>query len=869
MLGTSHRRPIGLYAWDEVRPEESALGFLLRMAEENGHPSTDTTVMDVGVRRAGVARGVSEHIERLAGEARTTSAALLANSPVLRDDDKLVLRGHVVDKYLHFGARRLCPECIAESDHHRFWWDLVPVSTCPRHRLELLGACPCGARLGWRDAGVSICTHCGAQDRHRFERRLADPKVLRSDAYILSRFGVGPTESVQLLDALQMADVFTMLERIGSACEGYSREWRSAKTLGMPLGVVQARGFEALADGKLDEVLTRIYAGFIAAGGKPEEGFTSCYGWLYHWFSNKGAARFSPLLAEAFLQHGAARFPIAPMARLGDLPRSARRMLSVKEAAARAQVSKFALKSIGLTLGMIEERRGRWSVPAELVDRIARDLKGALSSDETQEKLGVGRRVILEIIENQSLLPALERGKHRNVYVFRPDDIDDLLEKLEGSARLVTNPSQALLPISRLGRGRATTIGSCVRMILDGRLQVREKLKGAIGLQGLFIDHDELMVAVMSADAKMVPLGAAARMMRLNSRGLSQAISLGIFPSVKKGARELPAKQVEAFAERFIMLGEIKERVGGYFNTLKDQIERAGFRPDKRLAKCLSSGYLRSEIEPFLNKLEGGEVTLEMAPSAKYSVIEETRRILAQAERPIPSRDILRPLRARTQMGPSNQDHFFYGTMWEQRQEFVHIEGAGWWPRARPYLGRTFPLDGPTPSQTEIVHQIVIQLLGVTDRPLSQQEILAHLKAQSICMPRADGECFVRRLFVRHADRIVKLTGLGYWDRRRPYPLALYDPATWSGKSQTTAQRTGLWIIKLLKELGRPLTRAELEPMLQQRGIDLGKTPRSFVGRATAEFSNEIVYLDRVGYWLKDRPWLATGYRPRSRKAAA
>ena len=158
---------------------------------------------------------------------------------MLRDDEKLVLRGHVVDKYLHFGVRRLCPGCIAESDHHRFWWDLVPVSTCPRHRLELVGACPCEARLGWRDAGVSICMHCDAQDRYRFERRQADATVVRSDAYILSRFGVGSAESVPLLDALQMADVFKVLERIGSACEGYSREWRSAKSLGIPLGVVQ------------------------------------------------------------------------------------------------------------------------------------------------------------------------------------------------------------------------------------------------------------------------------------------------------------------------------------------------------------------------------------------------------------------------------------------------------------------------------------------------------------------------------------------------------------------------------------------------------------------------------------------------------
>lgn len=57
-------------------------------------------------------------------------------------------------------------------------------------------------------------------------------------------------------------------------------------------------------------------------------------------------------------------------------------------------------------------------------------------------------------------------------------------------------------------------------------------------------------------------------------------------PDVLKDAKALPAKHVEAFAKKFIMMGEIKERLGGYFPMLKDQIERAGFKPDKKLANA-------------------------------------------------------------------------------------------------------------------------------------------------------------------------------------------------------------------------------------------------------------------------------------------
>jgi hypothetical protein len=87
---------------------------------------------------------------------------------------------------------------------------------------------------------------------------------------------------------------------------------------------------------------------------------------------------------------------------------------------------------------------------------------------------------------------------------------------------------------------------------------------------------------------------------------------------------------------------------------------------------------------------------------------------------------------------------------------------------------------------------------------LSQEDILAWLKAQSIQTPIADGEVFLRRWAGRHAGAIIKLTGLRYWDRARPHPPALYDPKTWSEKVQTAVQRAGLWIVRLLEENGSP-----------------------------------------------------------------
>jgi hypothetical protein len=275
--------PIGLYDWEAPRPEETAQGLLLRLAEMHGHASSDRTAACVAVSRSRMAHGDAGQIEKLAAAIRQDVTALKADS-VLRDTDgRLMLRGHDLTDFINFGVRRLCPGCLAESRHHRFWWDVRSIASCPRHGLRLVDRCNCAddVKLGWRSGGILHCSQCGSWDL-RLPAIPADPMVLRADAYLLSRLAAGKAESVPVLDTLRLKDVFLTLERVGAASlRGYSKEWQSAASLGLPLETVQALGFQVLADGRLEEVLSRIYDGFIASGGRPEQGFSSCYGWFY------------------------------------------------------------------------------------------------------------------------------------------------------------------------------------------------------------------------------------------------------------------------------------------------------------------------------------------------------------------------------------------------------------------------------------------------------------------------------------------------------------------------------------------------------------------------------------------------------------
>jgi hypothetical protein len=867
--------PIGLYAWEAPRPEETAQGLLLRLAEMHGHASTDRTAACIAVSRSRMAHGDTGQIEKFATAIRQDPAALKADSALRDADGRLMLRGHDLTDFINFGLRRLCPGCVAESRHQRFWWDIRSIASCPRHGLKLVDRCDCATdvRLGWRSGGILHCSRCGRRDQ-RLPSVPADPMVVRTDAYLLSRLGAGKAEPLPVLDALRLKDVFLTLERVGAASQGgYSKEWQSAASLGLPLETVQALGFQILADGGLEGVLTRIYDGFIAAGGRPEQGFSSCYGWFYQWFNHKRGIKFSPILAEAFLHHGAARFPIVPKSGLGTLSGPKRKKLSLKEAASICGASVSAMRNFGSALGVVRTKKlsgSQISFPADLVAKIAADLKNAYSLGDAAKRLGVGTKIVHQLIATGILVRALQGSRlYRNIYLLEKDKIDGLLEKLAAGASRVDRPSRGLDPISALGRGQATTIVGCIRLILDGRATVAERLKGAPGLQALYLDYQHLAeVAGRAYGEKEIGFDAAVRRMRLNRRGMSRAIKLGLLPGVKPDAKTIPEKVVGAFCAKYIMLAEICEHIDGWYPDVKDTMERMGFPADPQLAKCLHAGYPRKEVEVFLAKVAAGKISLAAEPSAFERLAIAVRKWLKDAELPVPTDELLARLRKEGTVGPSDKVHFFHSAMWNNRKEFVFVTGAGWWLRKRPYHGRTWPVEADA-SHHDIVDHAVVGLLRAATAPMSPDAIIAALDRKGVQIVAADKVVYLRYLALRRRDDIAKLTGLGYWERARPYPPAVYDPKSCPSGIQTAVQRAGLWTIKLLNELGRPLTRAELEPLLRERGIIPSKSSRAYVGNGVSEFADDIVYLNGVGYWLKKRPWPAAGYCPSIQKSAA
>jgi hypothetical protein len=287
------------------------------------------------------------------------------------------------------------------------------------------------------------------------------------------------------------------------------------------------------------------------------------------------------------------------------------------------------------------------------------------------------------------------------------------------------------------------------------------------------------------------------------------------------------------------------------------------------MASARNIGYPRKAMEAFLAKVASGKVSLEPPDAARETMISRTRDLLTKAKAPIPSDEVLQVLRRQIKIGPSDQDQFFLATMWEEKADFVFIIGAGWWLRSRPYLGRTWPVDAKAPSHHEIVEQAVIEMLREAKVPLTQSDIVAALDRKGIPIAAADKIVFLRKLVAKHRDVIAKLTGLGYWDRSRPYPPALYDPKTCRAGVQTAFERIGLLVVQHLNEVGKPVDHGDLAALLEHRGPLPPEFQRGYLSKALAELPDDIVCLRGHGCWLKRRPWSRADCNPSCRKAAA
>jgi hypothetical protein len=144
-------------------PTESLVGYVLRLAEENGYNSPWSVYNLAGLKQNEV-RSTGFKLEKLAAIINRPASELesIGYSAPLNQPRWARLLGHsLVPTDLNIVNPGLCPWCVAEKGFIEAHWHLTLMIGCPVHQCMSVLSCPrCGKRLRLFRPGLLECS-CG------------------------------------------------------------------------------------------------------------------------------------------------------------------------------------------------------------------------------------------------------------------------------------------------------------------------------------------------------------------------------------------------------------------------------------------------------------------------------------------------------------------------------------------------------------------------------------------------------------------------------------------------------------------------------------------------------------------------------------
>ncbi len=464
----------------DVLQDEPAHGVMLRLSHLNGIPrmSMMEAMTGLELRRIRTGQQLVE-LARVAGcQAERLSDLHYKKLPARTVE----IRGEVLrfPSDVLVSARRLCVGCLEEAFHHRFWWDLAIIATCPRHSIVLTETCSCGQPLGWRDGAITKCAHCPDGDVRRSKQLAAQHEEVVLDRWILGRFSLKKDDSEpELLSGLPITSALETIERI--AALGLTRHPSSFPSLGLSRRTVWTRGFKCVAEGRVGNALDQAYR-LSRQGEHLYPDISTAYGPFWGWLTRKGGERFCSSLSQIVQEHSSTIFNLS----VGrDLPAVRANGPSAQHARRRCAPEEF-----GDTTDVRVRPRSRqdsWTVGLDVEGiRSMDEARPFIDADELRTLLNVSSEQLEELLEVELLSCREGRQQvHRRPYVRA--EVQQLLDKLRTGVRVLVEPNSNVDSVVTLGREYGVSLGQLVSAMHHGELPVAALRRGDRGLRALLV----------------------------------------------------------------------------------------------------------------------------------------------------------------------------------------------------------------------------------------------------------------------------------------------------------------------------------------------------------------------------------------------
>lgn len=149
------------------KPDESFMGYILRLTELNDYDNPAWIVREAGIGYLHDRGAAASHKSLDLSAFATLTGVNIADLVSLRHPiDK---QSHTTYRRLFFGLtvpqyvirpkhQKLCPGCLLEAAYVRRIWEFALVTVCPIHECLLLDECPnCCKRIAWSRNRVAVC----------------------------------------------------------------------------------------------------------------------------------------------------------------------------------------------------------------------------------------------------------------------------------------------------------------------------------------------------------------------------------------------------------------------------------------------------------------------------------------------------------------------------------------------------------------------------------------------------------------------------------------------------------------------------------------------------------------------------------------
>jgi hypothetical protein len=469
--------------WGPPHPGEPAHGYVVRLGAMNGIGSVAVLLNSHGLNGRDIQP--AECLELALSFPISGKEHLIQATPVVSPTSVVILGQEVRRQNWQVGRRRFCPACLAESPHHRVWWDLPAFARCPHHDVDIVDRDASGHPVPWWSASFTHAPTGTELLRYGVPRRPVPRPSL--EAYVLGRLGAACPLPVPLLDGLStLGDALDAVEIVGRIALGGTLRSRPVVDLteGFDLPTVNRAGYDVLSRGV--DALVALFHEVAAARAafKDGRGKGASFGWIGASLeAEKGShveilasclrrvvierGDFSPATCDAWYAGEAGWLPVPTLA--AELGLTKERLRRISE----------ALGIHKRQFGIARERYRAFS--PEQAALIRRTLTSLLDRAGAADALGLPRDTFDALVASGIIAYFVRIGVGADRDRFRPEDVAALAARLLRKVEVATEVPDGHLRLADLRRTCKTNPARSVEAILKGYAVPRGRTGPSVG----------------------------------------------------------------------------------------------------------------------------------------------------------------------------------------------------------------------------------------------------------------------------------------------------------------------------------------------------------------------------------------------------